>query len=122
MAKRRADHGAVRDIGIIAGILDDSSPKPRPGIILTGCAVGNFKIRIFAAWRDNCDAIRKLSCHHRRVGCIDGGGGTGTGRPPEAELGLKRFFPPGGTCHVPNTCRIDSTADVRRVALARQRC
>ena len=98
-------------IRIISGVLHDPGTKPGPAIIMAGHHVGNLEISVFAAWRDNCDAIRKLSGHHRRVGCIHGSGGAGASRPPEAELGLKRLFPRDGPCHVPDTCWINGGAE-----------
>ena len=88
-------HGNQRAMGhirIIAGIFDDSCLKPVRARFGAACCLGNSKIGIFAARRDNCDAIRKLTCDHRRVGCIHGSGRAGACCPAKAESRLQPFF------------------------------
>ena len=98
----------MRHIGIISCILDDTGRKPAGpyataclGTIILGTAFGinHFQISIFAAWCDNCDAIRKLASHQRRVGCVDGSGRTGARCPAKTEIGLQFVFPDRGPGH-----------------------
>ena len=44
-------------IGVVTRILDDTGPEPFAARITAPGGLGNLEIGVFAAWRDNCDAI-----------------------------------------------------------------
>ena len=76
--------GAVGDVRVVAGVLDD----PGGGRFPAEGGPGEGEFGGLAAGQDDADRVRKASCQQGFIGAGGGGGGAGPRRPSLAQ----RFF------------------------------
>ena len=86
-ADAHLDDGAMSDVGVIAGILDDRGHRLALALLMAREREG----RGLALGESDRDGIRKAARDEGRAGCLRGGRGAGARRPPVAQ-GSRRFF------------------------------
>ncbi len=81
------DDGAMSDVRVIAGVLDDRGHRLALALLMAREREG----RGLALGESDRDGVRKAARDEGRAGCLRGGRGAGARRPPVAQ-GSRRFF------------------------------
>ena len=101
LAHDNADDGAMRDIGVVAGVLDHSRAEPLAAIVLASRGFGYGEFRLFLGRGGDDDIFGELAGGHGGVGGMDAGGRAGARGPAKSEFGGERLVARGGAVHCP---------------------